>query len=84
MCSSVCWIKFANRCVVESGNLKPESGCSGPHEPLTAPSATEFEMKHETTRDLSPTLLTLAADGIVRYFDKTTMPNASGVRLFKG
>jgi hypothetical protein len=40
-------------------------------------------MKHETTRDLSPTLLTLAADGIVRYFDKTTMPNASGVRLFK-
>jgi hypothetical protein len=40
-------------------------------------------MKHETNRHLSPTLLALAADGVVRYFDKTTMPNASGVRLFK-
>ena len=63
--------------------LKPESGCSGPHEPQTALSAAESEMKHETNRHLPPTLLTLAGDGIVRFSDKEIMQNASGVRLFK-
>ena len=31
--SSVCWIKFVGRNVVEGVALKPESGCSGPYSP---------------------------------------------------
>ena len=63
--------------------MKPESGCSGPPQRLTALSATEFAMKHNTTRRLLPTSVTLAAGGVDLQGSQKTAQNPFGLRLFR-
>ena len=77
------WTSFVSRCVVEGTALKPESGCSGPFSPPTALCATESDMKHDTTRNLSPGSVASAARGVARLRCEKITPNAFGVRLFK-
>jgi hypothetical protein len=62
--------------------MKPESGCSGPPPRQTALSATEFAMKHSTTRHTPPTPVALAAGGVDLRGRRKTDQNAFGVRLF--
>jgi hypothetical protein len=50
----------------------------------TAPSATEPDMKHETTRSFTPTPWAPAAGGVESPGRPKTAPNTFGVRLFKG
>jgi len=64
--------------------MKPESGCSGPFSPSTALSATEPAMKNDTTRKPTPTPSTSAAGGVDLPRRRNIVPNAFGVRLFKG
>ena len=83
MSSSVCSISFVSRCVAEDSDSTPESGCSGPFSPPTALRATEFEMKHDTTRNLSPGSAASAGRALARLRSDKITPNALGVRLFR-
>ena len=69
--------------MLSRASMKPESGCSGPPPRQTALSATEPEMKHDTTRRLPPTLMALAAGGVDLPSRRKTATKAFGLRLFK-
>jgi hypothetical protein len=81
MFSSVCSISFISHCITEGTALKPESGCSGPFSPSTALRATESDMKHDTTKNLSPGPVTSAGRGLAQFGGEKITPNAFGVPL---